>query len=461
MKKFFYKRWSFRERKCGNIVQGLPLLCHSHLKKLLLTLGLLFLPLQIFAATSSVTQTAAGDYTWLCPPGVTTLQVELRGGGGSGGGSTTNPGGGGGAAGGQYSINSSLAVTAGTTYNYTVAAAQTTVGTGNGSDGHDSTFNTNSVVAKGGQHGTSYQGGATHGTGSTTGGVGTVTAGVSGEDGTTTYGGAGGAGGNSGGAGGARKSSDGNGNNGTAPGGGGSGGFKNTTSSRNGGTGAAGKSILTYTTPLVSALTDNFNDNSLDAKWTTYIDTGAGSIAEANQEIEITTNINVSGYTELYSVNDYDLTGSSMTIKVIDRGSITNTNLYFYPLFAIIWSGNYDLIGWDIFTLDGINMRICPVKRINYSFTLIGTDVAYNANTYRYLKIRELSGTTYFDYSADGLNWNNFNSVANPITITAIRGSSSVYTTSATVSATTAKVDDFNILPSGTNHNGDFFQFFN
>ena len=103
------------------------------LKKLLLFLTLLFLPLTSFGATTTVTQTTAGTYTWLCPPGVTSLQVELWGSGGNGGTRSTTGGGGG-----AYAKKSALTVSPGTTYTYIIGAANGTTKT---------TFNTTDVVA--------------------------------------------------------------------------------------------------------------------------------------------------------------------------------------------------------------------------------------------------------------------------------------------------------------------------
>lgn len=199
----------------------------------------------------------------------------------------------------------------------------------------------------------------------------------------------------------------------------------------------------------ISTLTDNFNDNSIDAaKWETYIE--QGSISEINNQIEITTGTG-GGITELVSVNDYDATGSSATIKVIDAGNQILDTYYFYPLALIIWSGNFDMVLWDIDKTKGI----AAFKRISGSYTQIGSADTYDADKYRYLKIRESGGTTYWDYSSDGINWTNFTSVANPITMTTIRPT---VVTINTTTSTIAKVDDFNILPSATQRRIIFIQ---
>ena len=106
---------------------------------------------------------AAGNYTWTCPPGVTSIVVKTWGsGGGGGGGATVAQANGGGGGGGAYA-QSTLTVVPGTIYFLTVAAGGTAgaAAGGNGGNGNLSYFgNTASglpagaaVVAAGGTGG--------------------------------------------------------------------------------------------------------------------------------------------------------------------------------------------------------------------------------------------------------------------------------------------------------------------
>lgn len=143
-----------------------------------------------------------GTHEWICPEGVTSVDVIAWGGGGAGGGLTTNNTrcGGGGGAGGQVA-KKTVSVTAGTKYTIVVGAGGTG-SSGNGTAGGDSSFGGTLVVAKGGAGGTAYQNGGGAGSGTTTGGVGdTVYRGGSGITGTTTRGGSGGGGAGASGAG--------------------------------------------------------------------------------------------------------------------------------------------------------------------------------------------------------------------------------------------------------------------
>ena len=235
------------------------------------------------------TNTTAGTGTWTCPAGVTLITVQAWGGGGAGGGSTStsyNEGGGG--AGGSY-VYTTLSVSAGTTYNFTVGAGGTAASGAAGGAGGTSYFgNTTAgsptgatVSANGGGGGTAGVGAGSSGTrlGGFAGGTCSITgnlpssplldiagtsgaASVSGGTGVGTSG-AGGAGANSGGAGGAGLvyvSGSTAGTAGTAPGGGG-GGSSSLTTTEPGGAGGAGEVIITYSVaPIITSSLSNISD---------------------------------------------------------------------------------------------------------------------------------------------------------------------------------------------------------
>jgi hypothetical protein len=239
------------------------------------------------------TFSTAGNHTWTCPPGVTSVEVECWGGGGGGGGAGAEYNAAGGAAGGSYVQVATMSVTSGTVYNLTVGAGGTggtTVSNSsnpsvdNGGIGGSSFFGNSvagnssdaQVLAVGGMGGNgnvtpngvtgARWGGAAGGVASNTGnlpasptvnnagtsggtslplsGTGTSSQTSSGAGGA----GAGAAGSNAGGAGGAAKTSGGTaGNPGVAPGGGGSGGYQaGQVNTGPGGAGGAGEVQITY-----------------------------------------------------------------------------------------------------------------------------------------------------------------------------------------------------------------------
>lgn len=241
------------------------------------------------------TFTTAGNYTWTCPSGVTSVEVECWGSGGGGGGAGASYNAAGGGAGGSYVQVATMSVTPGTVYNLTVGAGGaggTTISNtanpsvDNGGTGGSSYFG-NSVagnpsdaqaLAIGGMGGdgnvipglttSTRTGGAAGGTASNTGNLpadATVNnAGTGGGTSSPPVGlgsthassgaggaGAGASGSSGGGAGGAARTSGGvAGNPGTAPGGGGSGGYQaGAANTAPGGAGGAGEVQITYTGP--------------------------------------------------------------------------------------------------------------------------------------------------------------------------------------------------------------------
>jgi hypothetical protein len=208
-------------------------------------------------------QTFNANDTWVCPTGVTEVTAEVWGGGGAGGG--LGPAGpchdraAGGGAGGAYAKRT-FTVTPGNSYTVTVAATKTGTATSTAADntGNPSWFisnDSNGCVAVGGPGAPPWStddSGGPGATGTKTGCVGDVT--VAGGNGSsaqdTGQGAAGGAGANGGGAGGAAQGfSDGPGSPGTAPGGGGGGAgqINDGDAGIAGGSGAAGRIVLTWT----------------------------------------------------------------------------------------------------------------------------------------------------------------------------------------------------------------------
>lgn len=235
--------------------------------KLIITSLLLISGISILNAQTTSTFTTSG--TWVCPQGVTSIQVEAYGGGGGGGyGGGSNKFGGGGGGGGAYTKNTAVTVIPGTSYTITVGTGgsggtTSTGATANGSNGTASTatFGVTTVTANPGFGGRGYNNTPTGGAG----GAGGTASGGTGAAGTATYsGGGGGAGGTTGnggtatttaggasgggnaGAGGAGNAANsGNGLVGGNYGGGGGGGTRNSL----GGNGGGGYVLITFTCP--------------------------------------------------------------------------------------------------------------------------------------------------------------------------------------------------------------------
>lgn len=188
-----------------------------------------------------------------------------------------------------------------------------------------------------------------------------------------------------------------------------------------------------YILRKTEVLTDNFNDNSIDtAKWTT---TDAGQISETSQQLQITTKL-AGGYFDLLSVNFYNLTSSYVLAQIVNAG---NQSL---GLEAVIYAkiDDNNKVYWTI-----IGNVISAYKIVSGVKTAVRNDTGYNSSVHKFFRIRESSGTTYWDYSTDGVTWTNYTSTANPIDPTAVYVALQAGTYQAEASTSTVIFDDFNI----------------
>lgn len=184
---------------------------------------------------------------------------------------------------------------------------------------------------------------------------------------------------------------------------------------------------------LVQDLFDNFDDNVLDAsKWTSY---GSG-FAETSGQAQITCAIG-GGYSGLNSNGRFNLTGSSARIQVVNAGNQTLTSLEAFPLQLNADGSNK--LQWRI------NSGNIMARRTVAGVTTDTGSTAYSSVTHKYVRIRESGGTTFWDYSADGITWANLTSIANPITITNIQYDIGAGTFATEASATTVIYDNLNI----------------
>ncbi len=423
---------------------------------------------------ASTVKTYTNTSSWVCPPGVTSIKVEANGGGGGGGAlqANTNKGAGGGA-GGQYSVKNAFAVVPGTTYTVTIGGRGAAgAGTGNGGVGGDTWFSSNDangVVAKGGAGGLSNENGATGGVGSTTGGVGdTVQKGGSGGSGagSTAIGGGGGEGasagadgntgtaGTSGGAGGtgtaggdgAAGGNNADGASTTNIGGGGGGAGTSGTTNRAGGQGGAGQLVLTYTTPKTEALKEDWSGGSINSvRWN---DWSSGHASVVSSQLKITSAaVNTNAYYGVDSntgTGEYDLTASYVQSQLVDAGSTSIPSWEVLPIDMV----NNTTNGALRFIITGFSGTPSIICRYFDGSNHDNVAATYDAAVHKYFRIREASGTIYWDVSADGITWTNLFSVATPISLSPLRiGQQSGNWQNEAGLPTFAVFDNFNILP--------------
>lgn len=163
--------------------------------------------------------------------------------------------------------------------------------------------------------------------------------------------------------------------------------------------GTEGDESVVVPANAIQNLIDNFNDNSLDgAKWS---DWGGANTNETNSELEIL--VDSTSYHGIQSVaTDWDLTNSYFFIQVKDAGDQTTTEEA-YPMELFDINGDSVLIA-----ISGNN--VIAQSRVG-GINITAASILYDPLVHRWFKIREDSGTIYFDYSTDGHAWNNFASV--------------------------------------------------
>jgi len=188
---------------------------------------------------------------------------------------------------------------------------------------------------------------------------------------------------------------------------------------------------------VAANLKDNFDDNSYNtAKW---VKEGDGAqVLEQNTQLEIT-HAAASEYNTSASVKAFNLTGSSMFAEIVDVG---NQGLASHEA---ILGLRLDASNALWFTCNGGNLK--AYKKVAATTTQVGSNITYNATTHKYWRIRESSGTTYWDTSTDSLTWTNRWSVANPFAVTGIEPYLQTGSTGE-ASGSYTYFDDFNIVDS-------------
>ena len=186
--------------------------------------------------------------------------------------------------------------------------------------------------------------------------------------------------------------------------------------------------------PSMDLLSDDFNDNSLDAaKWNPW---NTGDAVETSQALSITSTLATS-YKGMDSLATYSLVGSYAYVEVshVLTGLTDATTCL-----GLFYDSTNSL---SFFTLNG---SLFAQKQVAGVYTII-TSVTYNSVVHRWWRYREASGTIYFDYSADGIIWTNFTSTTVPFSLLALYGSLFIGTDSANTLTDTAIFDNFNVAP--------------
>ncbi|HEX6913437.1 MAG TPA: hypothetical protein VF142_23735, partial [Longimicrobium sp.] len=192
-------------------------------------------------------------------------------------------------------------------------------------------------------------------------------------------------------------------------------------------------------------LVDNFNDDSIDqydattnptGRWTVAA-AGTETLREVNGRVEIRPLGNTANsYSYFNSATTYDLTESEVRLELVE------------PLSQVPGGHTFFVASLNTTTRLSLNVGGGVVRA---SYTLSGTETSlasrpYDARAHRWLRIREQSGSVYWEVSADGDAWVVLASTSgHPFTLTAVQLGFGAGTLLALAAPGTAVFDSFNV----------------
>jgi hypothetical protein len=161
-------------------------------------------------------------------------------------------------------------------------------------------------------------------------------------------------------------------------------------------------------TAKMVTLTDAFPGTTLNtSNWTSTgtvtVDDGVLTITDVADEVE---------YNGIKSAAAYDLTSSQFAVNLLSTGTAESTTSA-----AISCSNNASTDQLTLMVLDG---HLEAQTNVGGTYTVLES-ATYNATTMAWIRIREASGTTYFEYASTfGGTWTTLASVADPFTETSL-----------------------------------------
>ena len=159
--------------------------------------------------------------------------------------------------------------------------------------------------------------------------------------------------------------------------------------------------------PSLSTLTDNFNDGTIGANW----GNSYGGVSETGGKARVPCTTGFAGYQTAYS---WTLAGASLFVKVttVPTAGVA-TECYCGVLVNSPTAGTR--IG---FTINAVAGLLRCKNDVGY-FDGGVVEIAYNATTHAFLRLREDGTNVYWDTSPDGSTWTNRRTLATPAWVTA------------------------------------------
>ncbi|WP_406418401.1 hypothetical protein [Streptomyces sp. NBC_01614] len=194
--------------------------------------------------------------------------------------------------------------------------------------------------------------------------------------------------------------------------------------------------------PSLSTLVDNFNDGTIAPDW----GNSYGGVSETGGRARVPCTTGFAGYQTAYS---WTFAGASLYVKVPTvPAASTATEAYCGMLVNSPTAGTR--IG---FTIKAVGSLLRMQSDSGY-FDGAAVEIAYNATTHAFLRLREDGTNVYWDTSPDGSTWTNRRTLATPAWVTTEIDTCALDMSAHRDAGTDdyAEYDLFNTLANGATH---------
>jgi len=141
-----------------------------------------------------------------------------------------------------------------------------------------------------------------------------------------------------------------------------------------------------------------------------------GNLDTEDGILTLTNPSNYTGYNGIGSAYRYNFTGKFAKAEIVAAGNQSLTSWGLVPIqIETNSNGAENAIAVQV---SGGNLQ--AFYNNSFSFNLVD-QITYNASIHKFVRIRESSGTIFYDWSTDNDSWTNFASVTNPHTVTDCR----------------------------------------
>lgn len=193
--------------------------------------------------------------------------------------------------------------------------------------------------------------------------------------------------------------------------------------------------------PLTQELRDTFDDNTVDTvKWPNNYNTAGALPTETGGRARVDCDTGFSGYA---SDTVYTLQGSSARCRMFPPAAGGAATEAWSQLLVTSSTAGSDAI----IEVNAVTGNLTMANRVGF-FDPGAVSLTYDPVQHAWVRIREDSGTLFFDTSADGIAWTNRHSDTSPAWVADVDIEMQLLAHRDSGVADVAEFDDFNITPS-------------